>query len=227
MEWKVLDKGFLRLVEFMGGDNAVVQAARVSYGKGLKGEEKDKKLIFYLMEHEHMTPFEHSVFKFHVKCPIFVARQWFRHRWGSYNEISGRYTKYSDEFYMPSRLRVQSERNKQMSEFGDLKEEKILLEKMEKVQEESFRVYRELLEKGIARELARIVCPLSTYTQFYWTVNARSLMNFLRLRLDIHAQYEIREYAKCILKVFKEKMPWTYNAFLKLCLRDKENYPEI
>jgi len=227
MEFKVLDKGFLRLVEFMGGDNAVVQAARVSYGKGLKGEERDKKLIFYLMEHEHMTPFEHSVFKFHVKCPIFVARQWFRHRWGSYNEISGRYTQYPDEFYMPSKLRVQSKKDKQMSEFGDVKEEKILLEKMKTIQEESFRIYRELLEKGVAREVARIICPLSTYTQFYWTVNARSLMNFLRLRLDIHAQYEIREYAKCILEVFKEKMPWTYEAFVKLCIKDRENYPEI
>ncbi len=227
MEFKVLDKGFLRLVEFMGGDNAVVQAARVSYGKGLKGEEKDKKLIFYLMEHEHMTPFEHSVFKFHVKTPIFVARQWFRHRWGSYNEISGRYTQYPDEFYMPSRLRVQSKKDKQMSEFGDVEEEKILLEKMRNIQEESFRIYRELLERGVAREVARIICPLSTYTQFYWTVNARSLMNFLRLRLDIHAQYEIREYAKCILEVFKEKMPWTYEAFVKLCIKDRENYPEI
>ncbi|MEO0295703.1 MAG: FAD-dependent thymidylate synthase, partial [candidate division WOR-3 bacterium] len=219
MEFKVLDKGFLRLVEFMGGDNSVVQSARVSYGSGLKGEEKDKKLLFYLMENEHMTPFEHSVFKFHVKCPIFVARQWFRHRWGSYNEISGRYTEYKDEYYLPEKLRVQSKKDKQMSEFGDIEEEKELLKKMQDIFEKSFEVYRELLERGVAREIARIVCPLSTYTQFYWTVNARSLMNFLRLRLDIHAQYEIREYAKCILEIFKEKMPWTYEAFLKYCVK--------
>ena len=227
MEYKVLDKGFLRLVEFMGGDNSVVQSARVSYGSGLKGEEKDKKLLFYLMENEHMTPFEHSVFKFHVKCPIFVARQWFRHRWGSYNEISGRYTEYKDEYYLPEKLRIQSKKDKQMSEFGDVEEEKVLIKKMQDIFEKSFEVYRELLEKGVARELARIVCPLSTYTQFYWTVNARSLMNFLRLRLDIHAQYEIREYAKCILKIFKEKMPWTYEAFLTYCVKNKENYPEL
>ncbi|MEO0255166.1 MAG: FAD-dependent thymidylate synthase [candidate division WOR-3 bacterium] len=227
MEFKVLDKGFLRLVEFMGGDNSVVQSARVSYGSGLKGEEKDKKLLFYLMENEHMTPFEHSVFKFHVKCPIFVARQWFRHRWGSYNEISGRYTEYKDEYYLPEKLRVQSKKDKQMSEFGDIEEEKELLKKMQDIFEKSFEVYRELLERGVAREIARIVCPLSTYTQFYWTVNARSLMNFLRLRLDIHAQYEIREYAKCILEIFKEKMPWTYEAFLKYCVKNKENYPDL
>ncbi len=227
MEFKVLDKGFLRLIEFMGGDEAVVEAARVSYGKGLKGEEKDKRLIFYLMEHEHMTPFEHSVFKFHVKCPIFVSRQWFRHRWGSYNEISGRYTEYPEEYYIPDKLRVQSKKDKQMSEFGNIEDEKILLEKIKNLYEDIFRVYKELLDKGVARELARIICPLSTYTQFYWTVNARSLMNFLRLRLDIHAQYEIREYAKCILKVFKEKMPWTYEAFLNICIKNRENYPEI
>ncbi|MEN3046463.1 MAG: FAD-dependent thymidylate synthase [Candidatus Hydrothermales bacterium] len=227
MEFKVLDKGFLRLVDFMGGDKAVIQAARVSYGSGLKGEEKDKKLLFFLLENEHMTPFEHSVFKFHVKCPIFVARQWFRHRWGSFNEISGRYTEYKEEFYLPEKLRIQSKKNKQVGEFGFIENESELIEKIREIQEKAYEVYKILIENNVARELARIVCPLSLYTEFYWTVNARSLMNFLRLRLDLSAQYEIREYAKVILKIFKEKMPWTYEAFLTFCLKNKDGYKDI
>jgi thymidylate synthase (FAD) len=173
------------------------------------------------MEHQHLTPFEHSVFKFHVKCPIFVARQWFRHRWGSYNEISGRYTEFKEEFYLPYKLRVQSKKDKQMSEFSNFEEEKDIIKEMDKFFHNTFKFYNYLLEKGVARELARIVLPLSTYTQFYWTVNARSLMNFLNLRLDEHAQYEIREYAKCILEIFRQKMPWTYEAFTKFCVNNK------
>lgn len=221
MEYRVLDKGFVKLVEFMGGDRAVVQAARVSHGEGLKGDERDKKLIRYLLKHQHMTPFEHAVFKFHIKCPIFVARQWFRHRWASYNEISGRYTEYPDEYYLPEKLRGQSEKDKQSSEFIEIPDEKELIKEMEGVLEGVFRFYRKLLEKGVARELARIVLPLSTYTQFYWTVNARSLMNFINLRADYHAQWEIRQYAEVIAEIFKEKMPWTYEAFIELCFTGK------
>jgi len=213
-EYPVLDKGFLRLVDFMGGDNAVVQAARVSVGQGFKGEERDRKLVQYLMRNQHMTPFEHAVFKFHIKCPIFVARQWFRHRWGSYNEISGRYTEFKEEFYLPQFYRKQVTKNYEFKPFtdGEIEDlEKSILEFYDR----AYALYRDLIEREIARELARIVLPLSLYTQFYWTVNARSLMNFINLRADKHAQWEIRQYALVIARIFKELMPWTFDAFMK------------
>ncbi len=200
----------------MGGDGAVVQAARVSLGQGMKTPERDRRLIDYLMEHEHGTPFEHSVFKFHIKCPIFVAREWFRHRMASYNEISQRYVEVQEDFYVPEKLRKQSPKNKQASEFAEFENEEEILKTIREAYKEAFSVYRKLLNYGIARELARIVLPLGTYTQFYWTVNSRSLMNFLRLRMAEDAQYEIREYAKVIYLIFKEKMPWTAEAWEKL-----------
>ena len=209
----VLDKGFVRLVEFLGGDRAVVQAARVSVGQGLKTPERDRRLINYLMEHEHGTPFEHAVFKFHVKAPIFVAREWFRHRMASYNEISQRYVEVKDEFYVPDRLRRPSKGNKQASEFARFPDEEAIIRKIEEAYRFVYRTYRELLERGVARELARIVLPLGIYTQFYWTVNARSLMNFLRLREAPDAQWEIRQYARVILRIFHERMPWTAEAW--------------
>jgi len=214
--YNVLDKGFVRLVEFMGGDRAVVQAARVSVGQGLKTPEKDRRLINYLMKHEHGTPFEHAVFKFHVKSPIFVAREWFRHRMASYNEISQRYVEVKDEFYVPDRLRKPAKGNKQASEFTDFPDEGEIIKKIEETYRTVYQAYRELLERGVARELARIVLPLGIYTQFYWTVNARSLMNFLRLREAPDAQWEIRQYAKVILRIFHEKMPWTSEAWESL-----------
>ncbi len=214
--YSVLDNGFVRLVDFMGGDGAVVQAARVSLGQGMKTPERDRRLINYLMEHEHGTPFEHSVFKFHIKCPIFVAREWFRHRMASYNEISQRYVEVQEEFYVPERLRKQSPKNKQASEFAEFENEEEILKTIREAYKGAFSVYRKLLNYGVARELARIVLPLGTYTQFYWTVNSRSLMNFLRLRMAEDAQYEIREYAKVIYLIFKEKMPWTAEAWEKL-----------
>ncbi len=214
--YNVLDKGFVRLVEFMGGDRAVVQAARVSLGQGLKTPERDRRLIHYLMEHEHGTPFEHSIFKFHIKCPIFVAREWFRHRISSFNEISQRYVEVKDEFYVPNALRRQSKSNRQASEFAEFENEKELIELIESAYGKSYEIYKELLKNGVARELARIVLPLGIYTQFYWTVNSRSLMNFLRLRMADDAQYEIRQYANVIYGIFKEKMPWTAESWLEL-----------
>lgn len=214
MEYQVLDHGVLRLVEMLGGDTAVVQAARVSFGKGSKGEEKDRLLIDYLMEHNHHTPFEHAVFKFHVKCPIFVARQWFRHRWSSFNEISGRYTEMKDELYCPAEWRTQKDLNYKFDNLpGSLSEE--LSMKLKEMYGKVYALYEEFLAQGVAREQARIILPLSLYTQFYWTVNARSLINFLMLRLDEHAQYEIRVYAQKINEMFKEKMPWSHEAFMK------------
>ncbi|MGC9070710.1 MAG: FAD-dependent thymidylate synthase [Elusimicrobiales bacterium] len=214
--FKILDKGFVKLVDFAGGDDRVVTAARVSFDMKSKGEERDKKLIEYLLNHEHLTPFEHSVFQFHIKCPIFVARQWMRHRWGSYNELSARYTELKDEFYIPERFRIQDVKNKQ----GSIETQELDNPELKKIYEESiensYQVYKKLLLKGVAREMARMVLPLASYTQFYWTVNARSLLNFLKLRLDEHAQFEIRVYAQAIADIFKEKMPWTWKSFTRI-----------
>lgn len=216
---EVLDRGFIRLVDFMGGDLMVVQSARVSFGQGTKGEEKDRKLIRYLLAHGHETPFEQSVFQFHVKCPLFVARQWFRHRWSSFNEISGRYTVFDDEeFYVPGKKRVQEKVNKQGSVVAETTddEHRAFADRVRAETERAIAAYRELLAEGTAKELARIVLPLNMYTQFYWSVNARSLMNFIKLRSDLHAQYEIRCYSEAIREIFREKMPWTSAAFEEL-----------
>jgi len=225
LEYKVLDKGFVRLVDVMGGDEAVVLAARVSYGQSLKGEEPDRKLINFLLKNDHGTPFEHAVFKFHVKCPIIVTRQWFRHRVSSYNEISGRYTEYADEFYVPEKLRTQAKTNKQASEFTEIPNEKMLIGLIEQAYTDVYAIYKQLLEAGIARELARTILPQGLYTQFYWTVNARALMHFISLRADSAAQWEIRQYAEKLALIFKEKMPWTWDAFVNLAW--KGNNPAI
>jgi len=214
----VLDKGFVRLVDFMGGDLRAVQSARVTFGSASKGEERDRKLIEYLLANAHFTPFEHCSFQLHVKCPIFVARQWMRHRWGSYNEVSARYTEVKDEFYTPAEFRVQDAHNKQGSLAGAKLDQRRLLEDYAAAQEASFAAYRGLLEAGVAREMARMVLPVAQYTQFHWTVNARSLFNFLSLRADAHAQREIRDYAEALIKIFRAKMPWTWEAFEKLYL---------
>lgn len=218
---RVLDHGFVRLVEAMGDDLSVVQAARVSYGQGSKGEEKDRGLISYLMKHDHGTPFEMVAFKFHVRAPIFVARQWFRHRWGSFNEISGRYVKVEHEFWLPDSLRGQDDVNKQGSveEGVDESGEEELLGRMREVTGAAFAAYEDLLEAGVAREMARSVLPLSLFTEWYWKVNARSLMNFLRLRAEVHAQREIRAYAVPILRMFEERVPWTAAAFREHVLK--------
>ena len=209
---ELLDKGFIRLVDFMGSDNRVVSSARVSFGGVSKGEEQDKKLIKYLMEHRHHTPFEHCYFQFHVCCPIYVARQWMRHRWGSFNEISARYTQVKDTFYIPSVFRGQDIKNRQGSVTADFDNE-ALRKIYEESVEASFATYNKLIKAGVAREMARGVLPVCQYTQFYWSVNARSLFNFLQLRMDGHAQYEIRVYADAIAQIVKEKMPWSWEAF--------------
>ena len=209
----VLDKGFIRLVDFMGGDNRVVSSARVSFGAVSKGEEQDKRLIKYLLEHAHHTPFEHCYFQFHICCPIFVARQWMRHRWGSYNEVSARYTQVKDEFYIPSKFRGQDTKNKQGSVPTSSLDQKALIKLYEDSVEASYAAYKKLIDAGVAREMARGVLPVCQYTQFYWSVNARSLLNFLSLRTDKHAQWEIRVYADAIAKIFQEKMPWSWEAF--------------
>lgn len=213
-ETKVLDKGFVRLVEHMGGDQGVVQAARVSYAGTTKGDEKDKKLIAYLLKHQHLTPFEHALWKFHVKCPIFVARQWFRHRFAAYNEVSFRYTQTKDDFYFPEVWRAQDLKNKQGSVASVRLDHAALSQVFKASVDQSFKAYEALIAAGVAREMARMALPVNLYTEFYWTVNARSLMNFLALRADGHAQLEIQAYAEALSAAFKETAPWTYEAFL-------------
>jgi len=212
---QVLDKGFVRLVDLMGGDQGVVDAARVSYGGKSKGADADRKLIAYLLKHSHLTPFEHSLFKFHVRAPIFVARQWFRHRFAAYNEISFRYTEVKDDFYMPKKWRGQDQKNKQSSTVSTALDQARLNDMFKKQVGEALATYKSMIEMGVAREMARMVLPVNLYTEFYWTVNARSLMNFVALRADAHAQWEIQQYGEAMAKAFRDGMPWTYEAFLR------------
>lgn len=221
--FNVLDKGFIALVEFCGGDDMVVRAARVSHGRELKGAEQDKKLVHYMMKHKHGTPFEHSLFIFHVKAPIFVARQWFRHRIGSFNEISGRYVDYQEEFYIPEKMRAPDPKNKQGSVEAEFHNEKELIEIYKNSVSSSYQAYRKLISDGVAKEIARAVLPLALYTQFYWSVNPRSLMNFISLRISNEAQYEIRQYAERITFFMNDKMPWTFSAFVEVGLSDDSN----
>jgi thymidylate synthase (FAD) len=211
---KVLDKGFVRLVDFMGGDQGVLDSARVSYASKSKGEEQDRKLINYLLKHEHMSPFEHSIFKFHVSTPIFVMRQWIRHRIASYNEISARYTEVKDEFYVPTAWRAQDLKNKQGSVTTPNLDHPALTKALQAQVDASLKTYKDLLAAGVAREMARMVLPVNLYTEFYWTINARSMMNFITLRADVHAQWEIQQYGEAVAHFFRQKMPWTYDAFL-------------
>jgi len=208
-EHKILDQGFIRLVDSMGTDASIVQAARVSYGEGTKGAEADKKLIHYLLKHDHGTPFEMVTFKWHVKCPIFVARQWQRHRMGSYNEISARYTEMEDQFYIPEQFRMQSVKNKQSSDTTTELNHNGLREMVASECGDAYHRYEYLISRGVAREQARMILPVNIYTQFYWCVNARSLMNFIRLRADSHAQWEIQQYASALLKDMGKVVPWT------------------
>lgn len=209
--FNVLDRGFIALVDFMGGDLQVVKSARVSRGKDIKTEDEDRRLINFMMRHGHGSPFEHSVFIFHVKLPIFVARQWMRHRMCSYNEKSGRAVEFQDEFYIPSGLRAQE--GKQSSHPAKFDPELVKL--IENATKSCYESYKKLIEAGVAKELARIILPINLYTEFYWTINARSLMNFLNQRCSEDAQWEIREYATRTALIFREKMPWTFSAFLE------------
>ena len=223
-----LDHGFVRVVDYMGDDQAVVQAARVSYGKGTTKISEDRGLIRYLMRHRHSTPFEMCEIKLHVKLPMFIARQWIRHRTASINEYSARYSVLDKEFYIPNSkdLAVQSKSNRQGR--GDILSKKAsdeALEILKRDAERCYETYEYLLNEksngdiidndrdGLARELARINLTLNTYTQWYWKTNLHNLMNFIFLRADGHAQYEIRVYADIIYKIMKAWVPITAEAF--------------
>ncbi len=217
MKIDVLNSGFVRLVDSMGDDAAIVQAARTSYGKGTKSVSEDRKLIRYLMRNRHTSPFEMVEFKFHIKLPIFIARQWIRHRTASVNEYSGRYSEMRNEFYLPQAqdVRKQSLTNKQGRADEELSSEEAnnFIGDLEKSNAMQFQEYQNFIDKGIARELARINLPLSIYTEWYWKIDLHNLFHFLKLRLDKHAQMEIRVYAEAIAEILKSKVPMAYEAF--------------
>jgi thymidylate synthase (FAD) len=224
----VLDHGFVRVIDYMGDDGAVVQAARVSYGRGTRRVSEDRGLINYLMRHHHSTPFEMCEIKYHVKLPIFVARQWIRHRTANVNEYSARYSILDKEFYIPApeQLATQSMVNRQGR--GAVLEGDEAARVLDLLRDDAERCYRDYAwmlnedetgtppdpaRQGLARELARMNLTLNTYTQWYWKVDLHNLMGFLALRADAHAQYEIRVYAEAMLETMKAWVPLTYDAF--------------
>lgn len=230
--FELLDHGFVRVVDYMGNDDSVVQAARVSYGAGTKKVNADKALINYLIAHRHTTPLEMCEIKFHIKLPIFVARQWIRHRTASVNEYSARYSIMEDEFYIPrpEHLAAQSKINHQgrdETKVLNAEEQKHVLKILKEDAVKSYDHYLEMINQdaagniidekkdGLARELARMNLPLNCYTQWYWKIDMHNLLHFLNLRADSHAQYEIRVYAEAMLDLVKKWVPHCYEAFMK------------
>jgi thymidylate synthase (FAD) len=218
--YPVLDHGFVRVIDYMGDDAAICQAARVSYGKGTKSVSNDTGLIRYLMRHWHSTPFEMCEIKLHVKLPVFVARQWIRHRTANVNEYSARYSILDREFYIPApdHLAAQSTTNNQGR--GEALQGEEAERVLRLLQEDSMRAYdhyEEMIsqegQQGLARELARMNLPANVYTQWYWKVDLHNLLHFLRLRADHHAQYEIRVYAEQLCKIVADWVPAAYGAF--------------
>ena len=225
----ILDHGFIRVVDYMGNDTSIVQAARVSYGKGTKKVNTDSGLIKYLMRHWHSTPFEMCEIKYHVKLPIFIARQWIRHRTANVNEYSARYSILDKEFYLPDQKNLASQSTINRQGRGDVikgDQAERVLNLLKEDAERTYKNYEEMLNQrfdgttidenkiGLARELARMNLTLNTYTQWYWKTDLLNLMNFLRLRADHHAQYEIRAYAEVMLDTLKKWVPITYEAFM-------------
>jgi thymidylate synthase (FAD) len=214
----VLDHGFVRLDDAMASDLSVVNGARVSFARHKSElDDSDAGLIRFLMRERHGTPFEHNAFRFHVRCPIFVAREWFRHRVGSFNEFSMRYARATEDFYVPDADDVRTQVGKPGAySFEPVSEEvaETTRERLREVYKAAYETYEQLVELGVARELARSALPVGAYTEFYWTVNARSLMNFISLRAAETAQREIRRYAEACERFFAEHMPITHAAFV-------------
>jgi thymidylate synthase (FAD) len=215
---RVLDHGFVRLDGSMASDLSVVNAARVSFARRKEQmEEADEGLIRFLMRDRHGTPFEHNAFRFHIRTPIFVAREWFRHRIGSFNEFSMRYAKATDDFYVPEAEDVRSQVGKPGAYSFEPVDDELAertREELREVYEHAYETYTRLVEAGVARELARAVMPVGAYTEFFWTVNARALMNFVSLRAAETAQREIRRYADAVEQFFAKEMPVTHAAFV-------------
>jgi thymidylate synthase (FAD) len=214
----VLDHGFVRLDDAMASDLSVVNSARVSFGRRKEEmDESDEGLVRFLMRDRHGTPFEHNAFRFHIRAPIFVVREWMRHRIGSFNEFSMRYAKATDDFYVPESEDVRSQVGKPGAysfEPVDPELAEQTREELQAVYDQAFETYERLVEAGVARELARSVMPVGAYTEFYWTVNARALMNFVSLRAADTAQREIRRYAEAVEVFLAQKMPVTHAAFV-------------
>jgi thymidylate synthase (FAD) len=220
-------KGFVRLDNCMADDYSVVNAARVSFARNTEDEvemtQADAGLINFLMRERHGTPFEHNAFRFHVKCPVFVAREWFRHRIGSFNEFSARYSEVPNEMFVPELAEVREQTGKpgaytfrQVDMETALKTREIIT----KANTSAYEAYAEMLSLGVAKEVARTVLPMGMFTQFYWTVNARALMNFLALRTDENAQLDIRKFAEAVETLFSTEMPVTYSSWIangKVC----------
>jgi thymidylate synthase (FAD) len=217
-EIRVLDHGFVRLDESMASDLSVVNAARVSFARRKEEmDEADEGLVRFLMRDRHGTPFEHNAFRFHIRAPLFVAREWFRHRMGSFNEFSMRYARATDDFYVPEPEDVRTQVGKPGAYSFDPVDSDVAEEAREElraVYEAAYGAYERMVERGVARELARCAIPMGAYTEFYWTVNARSLMNFVSLRAAETAQREIRRYADACERFFADEMPVTYAAFV-------------
>ena len=229
-EIPLLDHGFIRVIDYMGADSAIVQAARVSYGKGTRRVTEDKALISYLMRHHHTTPFEMCEIKYHIKLPIFVARQWIRHRTANVNEYSGRYSILDKEFYLPDPDHLASQATNNRQGRGNILKGDEAARVMQLLREDATQAYthyEEMLNEdtegkkhspardGLARELARMNLTLNYYTQWYWKTDLHNLLRFLSLRADSHAQYEIRVYAESMLNTLKRWVPITYGAFME------------
>ncbi|HEY7875573.1 MAG TPA: FAD-dependent thymidylate synthase [Actinomycetota bacterium] len=219
-ELRMFGHGFVRLDAAMADDLSVVNSARVSFAvRKEEMDDRDAGLIRFLMRNFHGTPFEHNTFRFHIRCPIFVAREWMRHRWSSFNEESGRYHQLQGDFYVPDRAAVRTQVGKPGSYTFEPVDEELAgetIDTFQRIYKELYQEYLGLVEKGVAKELARAVLPFGIFTQFYWTLNARALMNFLALRNAPDAQYEIRVYAEAIETFFAQKMPLTHKSFVEL-----------
>lgn len=222
----ILDKGYVRYIDHLGSDLRVVESARISYKSPSKGPEQDKKLLNYLYRNRHTSPFEQCNITFNIKMPIFVMRQFVRHRTFRLNEWSARYSELSDEFYMPSPWRKQDTKNKQSSVAGELDHTKLTAE-VEAFNQQAYKTYQNLLAQGAARELARMVLPVSIFTEIYVNCDLHNLLHFLRLREDVHAQYEIREVARGMREIAQELFPWTFEAFNKYRVDVKEVMEEL
>ncbi len=226
VKYDILDKGYVELLSALGDDNTIVSAARVSYLGESKGEKSDQKLISYMLKHRHTSPFEHVIFQFKIKCPLFVTRQWHRHRTWSYNEVSRRYTSEKIEFYSPKEMRTESKADKQSSSSENMvthlvnltdyrygEKDQPLEQVLSRYEESVWIIYRRLIDSGVAKEQARMVLPQSMYTEFYGTVDLHNLMHFCNLRSSEHAQWEIQEYSRALEKCILRVAPWTYQAW--------------
>lgn len=210
---KVLDHGFVRYIDHMGDDQRIVESARISYKSPSKGPEQDKKLLNYLYRNRHTSPFEMVKVTLNIKMPIFVMRQYARHRMQNLNEVSARYTELPNEFYVPETWRKQDKKNKQGSVATKKLQHKNLSMELEAHCTDAYEFYEDLISRGIARELARMVLPINIYTEIYATWDLKNLLHFITLRDDSHAQWEIQEYGKAIKKILKELFPWTMEAY--------------